>query len=347
MDSLNPDNLINPDNPINPDILNEVLEKILGGAVRGADWRAVTLRGGTVGDVRLVEGAANTAGGGGTQPFKVVCKTQRKWERTGDPDSWRREYDLYASDFESLFTDDFRWPPCYRAAINAAGDVTQIWMEYIDGASGAGLTVGMFERAALEIGRFQGRLYAGRPAVLHSLRNLSKAGDLKEYYIHCRSSRAEYDYIRSAGCEIPAHLCAMLKQVDENADAVWKRIESLPVVLCHRDYWVTNIFFADGKIRLIDWDTAGWGYMGEDIKSLIADEADVSRMVEYYRKCVPAYYRGFSEYANVSRIGDDCVREMILVNLGYRLVSWFMKADTPESRALQIDTLQQIHDMGL
>jgi len=47
------------------------------------------------------------------------------------------------------------------------------------------------------------------------------------------------------------------------------RIERLPVVLCHRDFWVANIFYKDQKILLLDWDTTGWGYMGEDIASWI------------------------------------------------------------------------------
>lgn len=61
---------------------------------------------------------------------------------------------------------------------------------------------------------------------------------------------------------------------------------------------MTNLIYADGKIALIDWDTSGWGYLGEDLASLIADEADVHSMVDYYKRCVPAYYQGFSEYAD-------------------------------------------------
>ena len=172
---------------------------------------------------------------------------------------------------------------------------TQLWMEYIDGVSGDDLTVDMFERAALEIGRFQGKLYAEKPAFLHELVNLSKAEDLKNYYLNCLSWKEIYDYIRDDDCEIPKNLREMLIDIDNNADDVWHRIEKLPIVLCHRDFWTTNIFYHDGKIRLIDWDTTGWGYMGEDIKQLISDETHPCHMVEYYRKCVPAYYKGFSE----------------------------------------------------
>lgn len=53
-----------------------------------------------------------------------------------------------------------------------------------------------------------------------------------------------------------------------------------------------------------------------------ADEADVPHMVEYYRQCISAYYRGFSEYAEVSSISDHCVHELILAMFGYRLLSY-------------------------
>jgi len=330
---------------INDETLTLVLSKMLGVKITSADYQAMQLHGGTLGDVRLVTGMARTARGG-ELPYSVVLKTQKKWERKGDPHSWRREYDLYMAKLGATFSGSFRWPECYHAGINEEENETQIWMEYIDGVSGKALTVEMLEQAALELGRWQGRLYAERPAFLHKLANLGRTEDLKNYYLRYRAWNVVYDYIRDEDCEIPKHLCEMLIEVDENADEIWNRIEKLPIVLCHRDFWIANIFYSDGKIILIDWDTTGWGYLGEDIKSLVADEADVDHMVECYEKCVPAYYRGFSEYADVSHIADHCVREMILVNVGYRLVEWFINAASPDEKTLQINTLQKIYEMG-
>jgi tRNA A-37 threonylcarbamoyl transferase component Bud32 len=331
-------------NDITHEKLMNVLSKMLEKPVSRASCQTEQLRGGTVGDVRLVTGTAVAADGRELQ-YKLVLKTQKKWERPGDPDSWRREYDLYTSDLSKIFTGSLRRPVCFLAEMNADQDETRLWMEYIDGVSGLDLTVEMFERAAYEIGRFQGRIYAEQPDFLRGITNLSGAEAMKDYYLFCRSHGEAYGYIRSDGCELPKHLREMLIGTDANSDEIWERIEKLPVVLCHRDFWVTNIFYRDGEIVLIDWDTAGWSYMGEDIKSLIADEADVNHMVEYYQKCVPAYYKGFAEYADVSNVTDDCVYEMILVNLGYRLVEWYMSAGTPDKKALQLDTLQKIYEM--
>lgn len=106
-----------------------------------------------------------------------------------------------------------------------------------------------------------------------------------------------------------------------------------------------DLIDADGGIVLLDWDTAGWGYLGEDLASLLADEADVPRMLELYQRCVPAYYAGFAEHADVADITDDCVVELILVLFGYRLIEWFLDATSPEERAAQVATLEQIHLM--
>ncbi|RXZ79067.1 aminoglycoside phosphotransferase family protein [Paenibacillaceae bacterium] len=327
---------------VKPEILALVLSEMLDKTIIRVDYQIKALQGGTVGVVRLVTGMVETSDGENL-PYKVVWKTQKKFERYGDPDSWRREYDLYASDFDKSFTDSLRWPECYHAEMN--GDEIELWMEYIDGVSGLNLTSEMYERAAEELGRFQGKLYAERPNALQNLTNLSKVEFTKNYYLRYRSWNVLYDYIRSDDSEIPKHLCKMLIDIDNHADELFSRIEKLPIVLCHRDFWVANIFYSDSRIVLIDWDTAGWGYMGEDIASLIADEADICHMVEYYQECIPAYYRGFSEYADVSHISDHCIHELILVMFGYRLVEWYKFAESPEDKSMHLNTLQKIYEM--
>ena len=307
-------------------------------------YQVQSLQNGTVGDVRLITGFMDTAAGSGL-PFRVVQKTQSKWERPGDPGSWRREYDLYRSGLDALFDHALRWPACYHAEMNDAQDETRIWTEYIDGASGYDLTPDMLEGAAYALGRFQGRLYAGQPDIPGRLTNLSSSSLMKDRWQNIRSWQQLRDYIRSDGSGLPAHLRHMLTEAEAGAEGIWQRIEKLPIVLCHRDFWVTNIFSAGGSTILIDWDTAGWGRMGEDIASLIADEADVRQMPEYYRRCVPAYYKGFSEYADVSHITDHCIRDMMLMNFGFRLAAWHMTAETAEEKTLQADTLQMIYEI--
>ncbi len=329
---------------VNTKTLIHVLSKMLGVNVINATYQTKHLHGGTVGNVCLVTGIAEI-GDDEELPYSVVLKIQKKWNRYGDSDSWRREYDLYASNLDEVFSDSFRWPKCYHAELN--NDETQIWMEYVEGVSGQDMTAEMYEHAAEELGRFQGRLYVEKSDVLRQLSNLSKVDLVKKNYLHYKSWNEVYDYIRHDNCEIPKHICNMLIDIDENSDEIWRRIENLPIVFCHRDFWITNIFYVDKKIILIDWDTTGWGYMGEDVASLIADEVEIDYMVECYHKCIPAYYKGFSEYADISHISDNYVRELILFMFGYRLIEGYKYAESPDEKKLHLNTLQKIYEMGL
>jgi thiamine kinase-like enzyme len=108
---------------------------------------------------------------------------------------------------------------------------------------------------------------------------------------------------------------------------------------------VTNLIYTDEKIAIIDWDTTGWGYLGEDLASLIADEADINHMVEYYQRCVPAYYKGFSEFVDVSPITDHYVHEMIILGFGYRLVEWYLYTEDDEAKMNHVHTLEKIYEM--
>ncbi|MCG7344904.1 aminoglycoside phosphotransferase family protein [Sporosarcina sp. ACRSL] len=308
------------------------------------EYQTTPLQGGTVGDVYLVTGTAETVDGE-KLPYRLVLKIQKKWERYGDTDSWRREYDLYSSELGTTFSQALRWPKCYHAEFHPNGNEYYLWLEYIDGVSGLDLTSDMYEQAALELGRFQGKLYAEQPALLQSLTNLSHPDLMKNTYLHYRSWPVVYDYIRSQDCELTLHVRQMLIDIDEQADEIFARIEKLPLVLCHRDFWVTNLIYSNGKIALIDWDTSGWGYLGEDLASLIADEPDIDNMVEHYQRCIPAYYKGFSEYADESHISDHCIYEIILLVFGYRLIEGYLYTEAADEKSKYVQTLQKIYEM--
>jgi len=218
-------------------------------------------------------------------------------------------------------------------------------MEYIDGITGNALTVDMLEKASLELGRYQGRLYSIKPALPVKIKNLSVVDAMKNFYQHYRSWDVVYNYIRSDTCELPKHICQMIIDSDNISDEVHAEIEKLPIVFCHRDFWVTNIFHTENGIRLIDWDTTGWGYLGEDIVSLIADEADVEHMIEMYQKCTAAYLRGFSEHVDISHISNPYICERMILHFGYRLIEWYLHARSPEEKEYHKQTLQKIYEI--
>ena len=111
------------------------------------DYQTMQLQGGTVGNVNLVTGIAETEDGE-KLPYRIVLKIQKKWERYGDPNSWRREYDLYCSELGTTFTQALRWPICYHAEMNPEGNEYYLWLEYIDGVTGLDLTADMSEMRA-------------------------------------------------------------------------------------------------------------------------------------------------------------------------------------------------------
>ena len=97
-----------------------------------------------------------------------------------------------------------------------------------------------------------------------------------------------------------AHLQDMLIATQEQASRLFSEMRRLPLVLCHRDYWSENIFETRKGIVAIDWDCAGWGFAGEDIASLIADETEPALIGMYAQRLVPAYLRGLGETTGFS-----------------------------------------------
>ncbi|MCM3038090.1 aminoglycoside phosphotransferase family protein [Paenibacillus motobuensis] len=354
--------------------LTTVLSKMLGKAINHASYQTKQLQGGTVGDVLLVTGVAETIDGE-KLPYNVVWKEQKKWERPGDPNSWRREYDLYQSNLGAAFTPALHWPECYHSELRD-GDIG-LWMEYIDGVSGSNLTIEMLEQAALELGRFQGSITKQHD----DLRGISCLGDegflmrefnqwhtqsftydflvsepcrmpgflkqmLKDGDIQLVEGKSfEYGYLRSRGCNIPEHLKQMLMDMDNRKDEIFDELQNLPVVLCHRDFWNENIFFTDRKIRMIDWDTTGWGFLGEDIASLIVDGMDVARFEENYRRLVPAYLKGISEYMDIPPMDEACVLTMTLIKFGYRMMQEYMFSEDPAEKSYSVNALQKIYEL--
>ncbi len=323
--------------------LIHVISKMLCTDVLNATFHAKQLQGGTVGNVQLITGIAHTKTGNSN--YSVVLKTQKKWNRHGDADSWRREYDLYLSGLNKFFTDELRWPECYYAQLHE--DQTQLWMEYIEGVSGNKLTVDMCVQAAKALGQFQGKLHALKPTFIQSITNVSDVDYVKVEYMRYRSWDQVYDYIRSDNCPLPNHLCNMLIHLDSHWDSIWNKINKLPIVFCHRDFWIANLLYSNNKLCLIDWDTAGWGFMGEDIASLISDEMGINYMVETYLRCVPAYYKGFSEHVDISSITDNCIYELILIMFGYRLIEGYRFSESKEDKDLHLNTLEKIFEINI
>ncbi|MCL2664401.1 MAG: phosphotransferase, partial [Defluviitaleaceae bacterium] len=151
--------------------------------------------------------------------------------------------------------------------------------------------------------------------------------------------------LHNDACPLPKHICEMIIETDKNSESLWEKIETLPVVLCHKDFWITNIIYTDEKIFLLDWDTTGFGYLGEDVAQLISDDIDAEKMHEYCRACVPAYLKGFNEHSGIPQVNDLHLRDRIIMSLGYRYVENYKFAETEEERETSLNLLQKIYEL--
>lgn len=318
--------------------LQTAVGSLLGVPVRSVSVQSEPLHGGTLGDVLLITGNAQTADGR-TLPFRIVQKTQKRWARPGDPASWRREYDLAQTEFYTFFTNSFRLPRCYHREIGE--NENRLWMEPVAGTSGVSLTLKDLELAAAELGRFQGRCHAKAEA----LRRITYFGD-EEYprreFAQWSPDTLEYRTLRSADCPLPKRLQKLLIGAQERSDAVYAALCNLPQVLCHRDYWMENLFVQNGAVTVIDWDCAGWGCVGEDIASLITDETDAALIGAYCRRLLPVYCSALGEHMALPPMDEIPVREMIVLKFGYRLLQQAMFARSPQPKAQAILALEEI-----
>jgi hypothetical protein len=334
-----------------------------------ATKRLKRLQGGTVADVFLVQGIAITSNSG-KQPYKIVWKHTRQWNRPGDLLSWRREYDWVQSNEGINLGEHLKIPTCYHKEISETGN--DLWMEYVNGVSGNDLTLSMLEEVAFQWGSFQGQFSLdAQPLVGKNLTDLSfLKSELSQWYHNpyaylflCSdqsripSSIKEtlrkndwndgfsitYHYIRSIECDLPMHLKQMIIELDESIETKLSRLSKLPLVITHRDFWIENIFYRDGTIHLIDWDCIGTGYFGEDIASLIADDTPTTCLETWIKPLLTSYKKGLFARKDASMLEIRDVAIMILMKYGYRLVDNYWFSDSLDEKKDIVERLSIFH----
>jgi hypothetical protein len=349
-----------------------VLSQMFGETINHATYQTETLHGGTVAEVILVLGVAQTINDN-KYPYKVVLKRQRLWKRPFDDQSWRREYDLYTSKIDLLLTASLHIPKCYLATLNE--NETNLWIEYVEGPSGEELTVDMLEHIAYELGYFQGMTISMKPNTI-LLDNVSDIDFLKneltqwyhqtyDYAFLCskecrlpnhvkdmlmRNSWNDaysiiYHYLRSNECNIPTHLKEMILEIDNNIENIFDAFQNLPIVVNHRDFWIENIIYQPNSIFVFDWDCVGWGYLGEDLASLIGDDTPTEKVAEYFERLVPAYNKGLNQHTKQTSIQYLSIIQMILIKYGYRLIQNHMFSSMDKNKIEIVKRLQTMFEI--
>lgn len=338
------------------DALLRALTSYFGEVITDASKTITNLQGGTVANVCFVQGTAKTLLHG-ELPYKIIWKHTKKWNRPGDPLSWRREYDWIHLNQTFDLGIKLKMPKWYHREIN--DEENHLWLEYIEGVSGSDLTLSMLEETAFQWGEFQGRCsWMLGQIVGGNLTDISFLdSELSQWYHNpydyaylcsdqCKipsfvkntlrqnswndGRSIVYHYLRSEVCDLPSHLKQMIINLDESKDKVFTSLSKLPKVISHRDLWIENIFYTEAAVYLIDWDCVGIGYLGEDLASLIADDTSTNHLSEYFNRLFNSYKKGFSIYNDSSLLEPVDIVNMILIKYGYRLVDnyWFTDSNS-------------------
>jgi tRNA A-37 threonylcarbamoyl transferase component Bud32 len=305
-----------------------------------AEYASEVLHGGTVGEVCKVSGKASTKDG--AQPFSLVLKNQRKWDRHGDPGCWRREYDIYKDGLDRRLFPSIKMPRCYL--LEETADSTHIWMEYVEGATGSE-----------QLGAPELALTAERLGELQAEFHLNGQRDLP-YMRNYPAVRSSFDlwwrYMReplSAGIDgFPDEVRQTLNDYAVRADALLDSFDNLPITLCQGDVHHDNLIFRetpDGPdIYLIDWDSAGYGRMGEDavdvlMEAFVYSSRPVSLLPDFRRRILEGYCRGAREHGVDLAMSNDQARDTFALAWGFRIACDYLsfhKKGRPTGRSVEI-----------
>lgn len=99
----------------------------------------------------------------------------------------------------------------------------------------------------------------------------------------------------------PVELRIALNGFAARAGELFAHLYSLPVTLCQGDVHQDNLIFkgpsSEPEIYLIDWDSAGYGYISEDaidmlMEAFLYSERDISLLPAYKEEILTAYCAG-------------------------------------------------------
>ncbi|MTI94716.1 MAG: aminoglycoside phosphotransferase family protein [Firmicutes bacterium] len=305
--------------------LLQALSNMLGVQVSDVAYESELLQGGDVGEVSKISGQAFS--NEGSYPFSLVLKKQQKWDRHGDPECWRREYEIYRHGLDQKLLQTIKLPRCYL--LQESGDLTQIWMEYIEGKTGDDLIhAPELALAAERLGKLQADFHKNGKHDLPFLRS----------YPAVRSSFDLWwgDIKKELGTEIedfPEELRHTLNDFAARAESLLDAMDKLPLTICQGDFYHDNIIFKPGldgtDIYVIDWDCAGYGRMGEDavdilMEAFVYSDRDVSLMPDFKKCIIDGYLRGVQSGGMDFTMNEALVRDIFALAWGFRITDQYL-----------------------
>lgn len=326
---------------INKPSLLCALGNMLDAKIDDASFSTQVLQGGTVGQVCRIVGEASTCNG--NLPYSIVLKTQHKWYRHGDPNCWRREYDIYKNGLFNELRNSIKLPRCFM--LEFEGETTHIWMEDIKGATGnKQLHAAELALAAQKLGEFQADF---------SINGKKDLPYLREY----PAVRSSFDlwwnrmkgFLGESIDGFPDELRVTLLDFSERAEGLLHSFEAPPLTLCQGDVHHDNLIFretANGTdIYLIDWDCAGYGFMGEDaidvlMEAFVYSDRDVSLLAGFKQLIVEGYCKGVRSQGLDFDLDDKLVRNIFALAWGFRIADLYLYYKDEYSKRRCVEILQ-------
>ena len=315
------------------------LSSMFGAGISDAEYTAETLRGGTVGEVCHIAGHA--IGDCARYPFSLVLKTQRRWHRPGDPDSWRREYDIYKQGLTDLLPRALRLPRCWL--LEEGDDVTRIWMAYIDGRSGSShLHADELALAARRLGEMQAGFHLRGRRGLPYLRAYPAIRSSFDLW-----SNRMLPLLKLPMDGFPDELRKTLNDYAARSKPLLEQFKALPLTLCQGDVHHDNLIFSgsgeEAEIYLIDWDSAGYGFMGEDavdvlMEAFVYSDRDVRLLPGFRQKIIGGYCQGAGSRGVGFEMSGQLIKDIFALAWGFRLADLFLyhKDELPKKRCVEI-----------
>lgn len=307
--------------------------------IRSADYTAEILQGGTVGQVVKLTGHAETQDE--PLPFSIVVKTQKKWDRHGDPGCWRREYDIYRQGLPRQLLQTIRLPQCYH--LEEDMEQVRIYMEFIEGKTGnTQLHADELALAARRLGAMQADFHLHGKKDHSCLRSFPAVNSSFDLWFG-RMGPLLQNPIEG----FPETLRYTLNQTAERAPQLLHSFQNLPRTLCQGDVHHDNLILQDGsrgtEVYLIDWDSAGYGFMGEDavdvlMEAFVYSDREVSLFPLYRQTILDSYCAGVQSGGVGFAISDALFRDLAALSWGFRIADLFLyyQDDPSKNRCIEI-----------
>lgn len=266
------------------------------------EWQMTRITGGLEEISKIYRLAGYATIQGQEKPWSMIMKKIDPKKGVTDPNGfryWRREIQIYQSEFLEQLTGSISAPEKYAILENPDGAVC-ILMEDVQDEFQHPWPIDQFIDAAYQLGLFNGVFLAGQslPEDQWGSRDW-----LRKYLINATPM---VDFIKQnpdhpvVKALLPGLSLPMTLALWDEFPRLVNRLDELPQTFCHQDAFTQNLFYRKGKFIAIDWGYAGIAPVGAELAPLIGvafvfSKFPSTRADELDQVCFESYLRGLRD----------------------------------------------------